>query len=126
MKKVHTEKAPVPVGPYSQGILYGNFLFTAGQIGIEPRTGELVEGFENQVRQCLKNLEAVLNAAGASKCSMVKVTVFLTDIAKFGVFNVIYEEFLKDCPVKPARSVVEVSSLPLGAEVEVECVAIRG
>jgi len=126
MKKVHTEKAPVPVGPYSQGILYGNFLFTAGQIGIEPRTGKLVEGFENQVRQCLKNLEAVLNAAGASKCSMVKVTVFLTDIAKFGVFNAIYEEFLKDCPVKPARSVVEVSSLPLGAEVEVECVAIRG
>ncbi|SMP11081.1 2-iminobutanoate/2-iminopropanoate deaminase [Desulfurobacterium pacificum] len=126
MKKIHTEKAPVPVGPYSQGILYGNFLFTAGQVGIDPQTGKLVEGFENQVRQCLKNLEAVLNAAGASKCSIVKVSVFLTDISKFAEFNAIYEDFLKDCPVKPARSVVEVSALPLGAEVEVECIAVRG
>ncbi len=126
MKKILTDKAPTPVGPYSQGILYGNFLFTAGQIGINPETGKLVEGFENQVKQCLKNLEAVLNAAGASKCSIVKVTVFLTDISKFSKFNDIYKKFLDGCPVKPARSVVEVSALPLGAEVEVECIAVRG
>ena len=126
MKVIHTDKAPTPAGAYSQGILTGNFVFTAGQLGLDPETGRLVDGFENQVRQALKNLEAVLNAAGASKCSILKVTVFLVDINKFRIFNAIYEEFLSSCPVRPARSVVEVSRLPLGAEVEVECVALRG
>ncbi|RUM44327.1 MAG: deaminase [Desulfurobacterium sp.] len=126
LKVVKTDRAPLPVGAYSQGILTGNLLFTAGQLGIDPKTGELVKGFENQARQALKNLEAILNAAGASKCSILKVTVFLTDIGKFKVFNAIYEEFLSPCPVKPARSVVEVSALPLGAEVEVECIAQIG
>jgi 2-iminobutanoate/2-iminopropanoate deaminase len=123
MKVIRTDRAPSPAGAYSQGILSGNLVFTAGQLGIDPQTGKLVEGFENQVRQALKNLEAILNAAGASKCSILKVTVFLTDISKFKIFNAIYEEFLSSCPVRPARSVVEVSALPLGAEVEVECIA---
>ena len=126
MKVVKTEKAPEPVGPYSQGILSGNLIFTAGQLGIDPTTGELVNGFENQVLQALRNLEAVLNAAGASKCSILKITVFLKDINRFAEFNKIYSEFLKDCPVKPARSVIEVSKLPLNAEVEIECIAQRG
>ena len=126
MKVVFTPEAPEPVGPYSQAILTGNFVFTAGQLGKDPLTGQLLDGFEQQVRQALANLEAVLRKAGASKCSMVKVTVFLKDISSFGRFNEIYEEFLKECPAKPARSVVEVSNLPLGAEVELECVAIRG
>ncbi|WP_163327990.1 RidA family protein [Desulfurobacterium thermolithotrophum] len=126
MKIINTSGAPKPVGPYSQGILSGNLIFTAGQIGINPKTGKLEETFEKQVLQALKNLEAILNKVGASKCSILKVTVFLKDITKFKEFNKIYEEFLKDCPVKPARSVVEVSNLPLGAEVEIECIAQRG
>ena len=77
MKVIETKKAPEPVGPYSQGILSGNLIFTAGQLGIDPTTGNLVNGFEDQVLQALKNLEAILNAAGASKCSILKVTVFL-------------------------------------------------
>jgi len=123
LKVIRTDRAPLPVGAYSQGILISNFVFTAGQLGIDPKTGKLAEGFENQVRQALKNLEAILNAAGASKCSILKVTVFLVDISKFKTFNAIYEEFLSSCPVRPARSVVEVSALPLGAEVEIECIA---
>ncbi|ADY73631.1 endoribonuclease L-PSP [Desulfurobacterium thermolithotrophum DSM 11699] len=126
MKIINTSGAPKPVGPYSQGILSGNLIFTAGQIGINPKTGKLEETFEKQVLQALKNLEAILNRVGASKCSILKVTVFLKDITKFKEFNKIYKEFLKDCPVKPARSVVEVSNLPLGAEVEIECIAQRG
>ncbi len=126
MKAVSSENAPMPVGPYSQGILTGNFVFTAGQIGIDPKTGKLKKNFKEQTLQALKNLESILRKAGASKCSIVKVTVFLTDISRFSEFNKIYDEFLKDCPVKPARSVIEVSKLPLGAEVEVECIAQRG
>jgi 2-iminobutanoate/2-iminopropanoate deaminase len=126
MRRIQTEKAPKPVGPYSQGVRYGNFVFVSGQLGIDPSSGKLLTDFEEQARQCLKNLEAILNSAGASKCSIVKVNVFLKDIRRFSEFNKIYEEFLKDCPVKPARSVVEVSSLPLGAELEVECIAVIG
>lgn len=126
MKIIRTDKAPQPVGPYSQGILSGNLIFTAGQIGINPENGKVVNGFDSQVLQALRNLEAVLNEAGASKCSILKVTVFLKDMDKFSSFNKIYSNFLKDCPVKPARSVVEVSKLPLDAEVEIECIAQRG
>jgi 2-iminobutanoate/2-iminopropanoate deaminase len=126
MKAIKAERAPLPLGPYSQGILSGNLVFTAGQIGVDPESGKLIEGFENQVIQALKNLEAVLNKAGASKCSILKVTVYLKNINRFNDFNKIYEEFLKECPVKPARSVVEVSKLPLNAEVEIECIAQKG
>jgi len=126
MKRIFTEQAPSPVGPYSQGVLYGNFLFLSGQLGIDPKSGKLADGFEAQSIQCLKNLEAVLNAGGGSRCSIVKVTVFINDISNFKAFNEIYEEFFKNCPVKPARSVVEVSALPLGALLEVECIAVRG
>ncbi|MEO2068525.1 MAG: Rid family detoxifying hydrolase [Desulfurobacteriaceae bacterium] len=93
MKVIITENAPLPLGPYSQGILSGNLVFTAGQIGVDPKTGKLAEGFENQVVQALKNLEAILNKAGASKCSILKVTVYLKNINRFKDFNKIYEEF---------------------------------
>jgi len=126
MKEVRTDRAPQPVALYSQGILYGNFIFTSGQLGIDPETGNLREGFREQSVQALKNLIAVVEAAGGSRCSIVKVNVFLTDISKFKEFNEVYEEFFRNCPVKPCRSAVGVKELPLGAEVEVECVAIRG
>jgi len=126
MKEVKTERAPRPVAPYSQGILYGNFIFTSGQLGIDPESGELKRDFKEQSFQALKNLIAVVESAGGSRCSIVKVNVYLTDISKFKEFNQIYEEFFKGCPVKPCRSAVGVKELPLGADVEVECIAVRG
>ena len=126
MKEIRTERAPRPVAPYSQGIQYGNFIFTSGQLGIDPESGKLREGFKEQSVQALKNLISVVEAAGGSRCSIVKVNVYLTDISKFKEFNLVYEEFFKDCPVKPCRSAVGVKKLPLGAEVEVECIAVRG
>jgi len=126
VREVRSSGAPSPVGSYSQGILYGNFIFTSGQIGIEPESGKLVRGFREQVLRALNNLKAVVEAAGGSRCSIVKVVVYLTKLEKFGEFNEIYEEFFKECPVKPARVTVGVKELPLGAEVEVECIAVRG
>jgi 2-iminobutanoate/2-iminopropanoate deaminase len=126
MRVIKTEKAPKPVGPYSQGIVYGNLIFVSGQIGIEPEEGKLVKGFKNQVLKALENLKNIVEAAGGSRCSIVKVTVFLTDIEKFQEFNEIYQEFFSRCPIKPTRAVVGVKELPLKAEVEVECIAIRG
>jgi len=126
MKELRTDKAPLPVAPYSQGILYGNFIFTSGQLGIDPETGKLLKDFKDQSLQALKNLVAVVESAGGSRCSIVKVNVYLTDISKFSIFNEVYGEFFKDCPVKPCRSAVGVKELPLGAEVEVECIAVRG
>ncbi len=126
MREVRSSGAPSPVGAYSQGILYGNFIFTSGQIGIDPERKELVEGFREQVLTALSNLKAVVEAAGGSRCSIVRVVVYLTDLSKFKEFDEIYREFFKGCPVKPTRVTVGVKELPLGAQVEVECVAIRG
>jgi 2-iminobutanoate/2-iminopropanoate deaminase len=126
MKRISTERAPKPVGPYSQGILYGNFIFVSGQLGIEPETGKLKEGFEEQTEQALKNLISVVEAAGGSRCSIVRVTVYLKEIGNFRKFNEIYERFFNNCPVKPTRVVVGVKELPLGALLEVECTAVRG
>ncbi|MEO2066311.1 MAG: Rid family hydrolase, partial [Desulfurobacteriaceae bacterium] len=96
------------------------------QIGIDPESGELVEGFREQALRALNNLKAVVEAAGGSKCSIVKVTVYVTDLEKFKEFNDIYEEFFRNCPFKPTRVTVGVKELPLGAYVEVECIAVRG
>ncbi len=126
MKVVFTKKAPAPIGPYSQGILYGNLILTSGQLGIDPETGHLRRGFGEQAKQALKNMVAVVEAAGGSRCSIVKVTVYLSDISKFKKFNTIYENFFDGCPVKPCRSVVGVKELPLNAELEVECIAVKG
>jgi 2-iminobutanoate/2-iminopropanoate deaminase len=119
---VSTPKAPKPVGPYSQGVVAGCFLFISGQIPIDPETGRMVDGsFEDRVRRALENLKAIVEASGGTLDSIVKVTVYLTDISLFERFNRVYQEFFPREP--PARAVVEVSKLPRGADVEVEAIA---
>ncbi len=119
---VFTSHAPEPVGAYSQAIAWDKLVFLSGQIPLDPGTGTVVaESFEDQVRQVLRNLMAVLTAAGSSADRVLKVTVFLTDISKFPVVNTIYGEFFKH-PF-PARSVVEVSRLPKDVSIEVEAIA---
>jgi len=121
-KVVTTKEAPMPVGPYSQAIVSGDKVFTAGQLGIDPATGKLVgEGVEEQTRQALRNLQAVLAAAGTSLENAVKVTVFLTDMGNFPIMNRVYAEFFPKEP--PARTCVGVAALPMGAAVEIEVVA---
>lgn len=123
-KVIATENAPAAVGPYSQGIRAGDFIFTAGQLGMDPATGKLVEGgVQAQARQALANLQAVLKAAGSSLDRVVKVTVFLQDINDFKAVNEVYAQFFTKDP--PARSAVQVAALPLGGLVEIEAVAIR-
>ncbi|ABM80089.1 RidA family protein [Hyperthermus butylicus] len=122
---VRTDKAPAPVGPYSQAILAGGWLFISGQIPIDPSTGEMVEGsFEEKVRRVLENIKAIVEAAGGSLDDIVKVTVYLRDISRFAEFNKIYSEYFRENP--PARVVVEVSNLPKNAELEVEAIAYLG
>lgn len=119
---IQTEKAPAAVGPYSQAIKSGNFVFTSGQIGINPLTGQLRLGIEDQTRQVLANLESVLTAAGSSMDRIVKTTIFLTDITEFSTVNAIYAESFAGKP--PARSTVQVAALPLGALVEIEAIGL--
>lgn len=119
---ISTEKAPAAVGPYSQAVKVEQFVFTSGQIGINPLTGQLRLGIEEQTRQVLTNLAAVLSAAGSGMERIVKTTIFLTDIAEFSTVNKIYAEAFTGQP--PARSTVQVSALPLGALVEIEAVAL--
>jgi 2-iminobutanoate/2-iminopropanoate deaminase len=120
---IATEKAPAAIGPYSQAVRAGEFVFTAGQVGLDPASGQLVQGgIEAQTRQVLANLEAVLEAAGTSLANVVKTTVFLADIGEFKQMNGVYAGFFPGGP--PARSAVQVAALPLGARVEIEAVAI--
>lgn len=122
-KIVSTEKAPKAIGPYSQAIRIENLIFTAGQVGLEPSTMELVEGgIEAETRQVLTNLKNVLETADSGLKFVVKTTVFLQDLAEFAKMNAIYAEFFPENP--PARSTVQVAGLPKGALVEIECVAL--
>lgn len=122
---IATKKAPGAVGPYSQAIRVGDLVFTAGQLAIDPATGKLVEGgIEKQTRQVLRNIAAVLEAAGSSLGKVVKTTVFLKDMSDFKAMNGVYAEFFAKEP--PARSTVEVAFLPLGAPVEIDAIAIVG
>ena len=123
--RVFTDQAPKPVGPYSQAVKVGNFLFISGQIGIDPKTGKLREGFEEQVKQTFENISAILSASGYSWEDVVRVVVYLRDLSKFSDFNRLYQELLKDINVPPVRSTVEVSSLPLNALVEIEATAYK-
>ena len=124
MKKViATSEAPKALGPYSQAIVAGGFLFCAGQIPLNPETGELVVGdVASQTRQVLENLGAVLRANAMTFDNVVKTTVFLTDLADFGKMNEVYGSFFTES--FPARSTVQVSALPKGANVEIEAVAV--
>jgi len=123
MKKViQSEIAPKAIGPYSIGIIYNQFVFTSGQIGIDPESGELVAGgIEFETRKALQNLKIVLESGGSLIKNVIKTTVFLTDIAEFGRMNAIYSEFFTDVP--PARSAIQVAALPKGAAIEIEAIA---
>ena len=118
-----TKNAPAAVGPYSQAIKEGNILYCSGQIPLVPETGELVQGdIKAQAAQALKNVKAVLTEAGAKETNVVKTTVYLTDMADFGVVNEVYADFFGDH--KPARSCVAVKELPKGAKVEIEVLVV--
>jgi 2-iminobutanoate/2-iminopropanoate deaminase len=120
---IKTDNAPAAIGPYAQAIKANGFVFTAGQGGVDPSTGKLVAGgVEAQTEQTMKNLAAILKAAGTSLRQAVKTTVFLTDIANFAAMNKVYQGWVKESP--PARSTVAVKDLPLGALVEIEVVAV--
>ena len=121
---IHTNNAPAAVGPYSQAMDCGEFVLCSGQIPLVPETGLLVEGgIEEQARQMFANIKAVLNAAGLDFANVVKTTVFMTDLTQFATLNGIYAQYFPENP--PARSCVEVSSLPKGALVECEVIAKR-
>ena len=121
-REIKTEKAPKAIGPYSQGIAANNFVFASGQISLDPQTGELVSGgIEDQTRQVLKNISAVLQAAGSSLGHVVKATVFLQDMNDFAAMNTVYAEFFK--PPFPARAAVQMSRLPKDVKVEIEVIA---
>jgi 2-iminobutanoate/2-iminopropanoate deaminase len=119
---IRTQHAPAAIGPYSQAVRVGDFVFASGQLGLDPHTGKLQEGVEAQARQALANLQAVLAAAGASAATVVKATIFLVNIADFAKVNAIYGEVFQQDP--PARSTVQVAALPLGGLVEIEVIAL--
>jgi 2-iminobutanoate/2-iminopropanoate deaminase len=122
-ESISTDKAPKAIGPYEQAIKIGDFVYTAGQIPIDPQTGNLIAGtIAEQTRQVLENLKAVLEAAGSSLDKVIKATVFLKNIADFVALNEVYGEYLGKA--KPARSTVAVADLPRGALVEIDLIAI--
>ena len=120
---IQTTGAPAAIGPYSQGISTDQLVFCSGQLGLDPQTGDLVEGVEAQAERALKNLGAVLDAAGCTWDDVVKTTVFLADIADFPVVNAVYGRFMPDPP--PARSTFAVGALPKGGRIEIEATAVR-
>lgn len=124
-KAFHTDKAPRALGPYSQAIQAGNLVFLAGQVGLDPATGELVEGdIADQTRQAMDNLMAVLDNAGLGSENVVKATVYLIDMDDFAAMNEVYGTYFKETP--PARAAIQVSRLPKDAKVEIEMIALVG
>ncbi|MBB5335241.1 RidA family protein [Pectinatus brassicae] len=123
-QKIHTEKAPAALGPYSQAIsILGQLVFTSGQLGLDPQTGELPAGIEAQTKQSIANVAAVLTAAGSSLDNVVKTTVFIKDMNDFSKVNEIYAQyFTGDCP---ARSCIEIARLPKDALIEIEVIAVK-
>jgi 2-iminobutanoate/2-iminopropanoate deaminase len=123
-RAVSTQAAPAAVGPYSQAIATDELVFCSGQIPLDPQTGEMVDGgIEAQAERALRNLEAVLDAAGCTFSNVVKTTIFLADIGDFGAVNGVYGRFMPDPP--PARSTFAVGALPKGARIEIEAIAVR-
>jgi 2-iminobutanoate/2-iminopropanoate deaminase len=124
-ERISTTDAPGAIGPYSQAIVTGNFVFCSGQVPLEPASGALVEGdVRAQTRRALENLSGVLNAAGSSLAQVVKTTVFLVSMSDFAAMNEVYAELFPGDP--PARSTIAVAELPKGARVEIEAIALRG
>lgn len=121
-KSIQTKAAPAAIGPYSQGIKAGQYLFVSGQLPLDPATGVFPEGgIQAQTTQSIKNVQAILQAAGADLTNVIKATVFLTNMNDFAVVNEVYATFFKDNP--PARSAVQVAALPKGVAIEIEVIA---
>ena len=121
---VNTDNAPTPVGPYSQAVVCGGFVFCSGQIALEPGTGALVDrDIESETARVMENLRAVLEAAGSSLERVVKTTIFLRDMGDFARVNEVYGSYFASNP--PARSTVQVAALPKGVRVEIECISLR-
>lgn len=120
---IQTDNAPAAIGPYSQGIDAGDLVFCSGQLGLDPATGELAEGVEAQADRAVRNLAAVLDAAGLTLTDVVKTTIFLADMADFAAVNAVYGRYVPDPP--PARSTVQVAALPKAGRVEIEAIARR-
>lgn len=125
MKKIiiTTKKAPEAIGTYSQGVAIDNMYYFSGQIGLEPKTMTMKDSFEEQLNQILKNIDGLLESQNLDKTDIIKTTIFLTDLKKFSLINDAYKNYFKD--PYPARSCVEVSALPKGAEVEIEVIASK-
>ena len=122
---IRSDQAPAAIGPYSQGAQAGPFVFTAGQVPVNPATKEMPEDLPGQARQVMENLRGVLAAAGLGFEHVVKATVFMADLRDFAAFNEIYGEYFQGT-TPPARSAFQVAALPLGAKIEIEMVAYRG
>jgi len=122
-KSIVTDKAPGAIGPYSQAIDIGNLVFTSGQIPLDPRTGEIPEGIEEQTQQVLNNVQSILEAAGLEMKDVVKTTVFIKDMNQFAAMNEVYKTFFVE--PYPARSTVEVARLPKDVLVEIETITLR-
>ena len=127
LEQIETKSAPNPVGPYSQAILVENWLYCSGQIALDPITGEMVGdgNVEKETRQVLKNLISVVEAAGGENSNVIRTTIYLTDLNDFAKVNQIYAETF-DNNVSPARACVEVSNLPKGVKIEIDCIAWLG
>ena len=125
-KIIHTHNAPGAVGTYNQAVQANGFIFTSGQVGLIPTTGELIEGGTSaEALQALKNIGSILEEAGSSLVDIIKLTVYIVDMGEFLLVNQAFQTFFGDIDF-PARSTVEVSALPVGARVEIDCVAIAG
>jgi 2-iminobutanoate/2-iminopropanoate deaminase len=126
VKEARSDGAPAPVGPYSQAVEHDGWIFASGQIPLDPASGELVAGeIEDQTRQVLANLRAVLEAAGAELHDVVRTTIYLIDLSHFPRVNAVYAEHFTGEP-RPARATVQVAALPLGAAIEIDAIAVRG
>ena len=123
MKLINTSKAPGAIGPYSQGFIAGGFVYTSGQIPVNPADGTVPEGIAAQTAQSLKNIQAILAQQGMTLANVVKTTVFLADINDFAEMNKVYGEFFTQ--PYPARSAVQVAKLPKDAPLEIECIAVK-
>lgn len=123
MNVLNSSNAPAALGPYSQALVQGDLVFCSGQIPLDPATGEMAQGIENQTRQVLKNLTAVLAENGMTLANVIKTTVFLADLKDFGAMNQVYAQHFTQ--PYPARSCVQVAAIPKGSLVEIECIAVK-
>jgi 2-iminobutanoate/2-iminopropanoate deaminase len=124
--EIKTKDAPAPVGPYSQGVIAGSTIYCSGNIALDPQTGQVVGdgNVQEEAKQVLRNMDAVLKAAGATAKNVVRCTVFLADLKDFVAVNEIYGDYFKDNLVTPSRSCVQVAALPKGVLVEIDCIAV--